>query len=241
MELDQSIRGHLGPGAFAVDGGRDLFMEVSDTATGLVWMSTSPVTRAEFDSLAVEQPLKKVGVGWAPMDRAVFLWSPGAPDQPVLQREIGGRKWINVAAPQKITPPDVPDAPARVLVDKAHVIGFEAGRDVSILRLPHGDYVELVGDETEDDQLVLPEVGVIERVYLTKPWVVRLPTPTDAYFWFARGMRSFQGPVKDRPWPSKPCVHRRKVSPCCRPRRARRRADRNRCSGPEQPDGCARL
>ena len=44
MELDQSIRGHLGPGAFAVDGGRDLFMEVSDTATGLVWMSTSPVT-----------------------------------------------------------------------------------------------------------------------------------------------------------------------------------------------------
>ena len=199
IELDQSIREHLGPGAFAVDGGRDLFMEVSDTATGLVWMSTSPVTRAEFESLAVEQPLKKVGIGRAPMDRAVFLCSPGAPDQPVLQREIGGRDWINVATPQKITPPDGPDAPARVLVDKAHVIGFEAGRDVSILRLPHGDYVELVGDESEDDQLVLPEGGVIEKVHLKKPWVVRLPTPTDAYFWFARGMRSFQGPVKDRP------------------------------------------
>jgi hypothetical protein len=199
MELDKSIREHLGPGAFAVGGGRDLFMEVSDTATGLVWMSTSPVTRAEFESLAVEQPLKKVGIGRAPMDRAVFLWSPGSPDQPVLQREIGGREWINVATPQKITPPDVPDAPARVSVDKAHVIGFEAGRDVSILRLPHGDYVELVGDETEDDQLVLPEGGVIEKVHLKKPWVVRLPTPTDAYFWFSRGMRSFQGPVEERP------------------------------------------
>ena len=76
MELDKSIREHLGPGAFAVGGGRDLFMEVSDTATGLVWMSTSPVTRAEFDGLAVEQLLKKVGIGRAPMDRAVFLWSP---------------------------------------------------------------------------------------------------------------------------------------------------------------------
>ena len=199
MELDQSIRAHLASGAFAVEGGRDLFMEVSDTETGLVWMSNSTVTRAEFESLVVEQPLKKVGVGRAPMDRAVFLWSPGAPGAPVLQREIGGRQWINVAAPLKITPPEAPDGPARVSVDKAHVIGFEAGRDVSILRLPHGDYVELVGDETQDDQLVLPEGGVIEKFHLTKPWVVPLPSPTDAYFWFTRGMRSFQGPIKDRP------------------------------------------
>jgi hypothetical protein len=199
MELDKSIREHLVSGAFAVEGGRDLFMEVSDTETGLVWMSTSTVTRKEFDNLVVENPLRKVGVGRAAMDRAVFLWSPGAPGEPVLQREIGGRTWINVAAPQKVTPPEVTDGPARVSVDKAHIIGFEAGRDVSILRLPHGDYIELVGEDTDDDQLVLPEGGAIEKIHLKKPWVVSLPSPTDAYFWFSRGMRSFQGPVKERP------------------------------------------
>ena len=62
--------------------------------------------------------------GWcAPMDRAVFFWSPGAPDETVRQREIGGRSWINVAVPQKITPPGVLGGPPRISVDKAHVRG----------------------------------------------------------------------------------------------------------------------
>lgn len=178
-----------------MQGGRDLFMEVTDTATELVWMSTSTVRRADFESLVVEKPLVKSGVGYAPMDRAVFLSSPGAPGEAVLEREIGGRPWINVAAPVQITPPQVRGGPLRIAVNKEHVIGFEAGRRVSILRLPDGDYVELVGENTADRDLVLPGGGVIETVQLEQPWVVPLPTPTDTYFWFGARARSFQGPV----------------------------------------------
>jgi len=174
-------------------------MEVNDTETNLTWMSTSTVERADYDGLAVEEPLRKVGIGYAPMDRAVFLSSPAAPGEAVLQREIGGRQWINVAAPLKITPSEVAGGPLRIRVNKAHVIGFEGGRSVSILRLPQGDYVELVGENTNDGQIVLPEGGVIERVRLEKPWVVPLPTPTDAYFWLGQHMRSFQGPVTPPP------------------------------------------
>ena len=195
VELDKLIHEHMASGAFAVEGGRDLFMEATDTATGLVWMTTSTVARADFANLSLDKPLRKTGVGFAPMDRAVFLWSPGAPGEPVLQREIGSRAWINVASPQKIIPPEVADGPARISVDKAHLIGFEAGREVSILRLPHGDYVELVGEKTSDDRLVLPAGGIIEQIHLEKPWAVPLPSPTDAYLWFGESMRSFQGPV----------------------------------------------
>jgi hypothetical protein len=194
-ELDRAIREYLAPGAFAVEGGRDLFMEVNDTATSLVWMSTSTVEQADYDNLVVQNPLVKSGIGHASMDRAVFLSSPGAPGEAVLQRDIGGRQWINVAAPLKIVPPEVADDPLRITVDKAHVIGFEAGRSVSLLRLPHGDYVELVGENTADSQRILPAGGVIERVHLEQPWVVPLPTPTDTYFWFGEHPRSFQGPV----------------------------------------------
>lgn len=194
-DLDRAIANHLGEGAFAVEGGRGLFMEVNDRSTGLVWMSTSTVDRADFESLEVEKPLVKVGVGRAPMDRAVFRSSPGAPGEAVLRREIAGRSWINVAEPVKVTPPEIPGGPARVSVNKEHVIGFEAGREVSILRMPGADYVELVGGPARDDDLVLPEGGGIEVIRLEQPWVVPLPTPTDTWFWFGEDLRSFQGPV----------------------------------------------
>ena len=198
-ELDRALREYLTPGSFAVEGGRALFMEVSDTETGLVWMSASTVERADFDSLNVDKPLKKTGVGYAPMDRALFLSSPGAPGEAVLERDIAGRKWINVAAPMKIIPPEVEGGPIRITVDKQHVIAFESGRTVAILRMPHGDYVELVGENSVDGELVLPEGGVLEQVHLKEPWVVPLPSPTDTYFWFGEGLRSFQGPVTRPP------------------------------------------
>ena len=194
-ELELAIQKCLSPGAFCVKGGRGLFMEVTDTLTDLVWMSTSKIQRVDFDNLVVEEPLVKTGVGHAPMDRAVFLSSPALPGGPVLERTIGGREWINVAVPVKITRPEVVEGPLRITVNKEHVIGFEAGRHVSILRLPHGDYVELVGENLVDREIVLPEGGAIVRIHLDQPWVVPLPTPTDAYFWFGKRIRSFQGPV----------------------------------------------
>ncbi|MEZ5502353.1 MAG: hypothetical protein R3E50_06730 [Halioglobus sp.] len=196
--LDTMMGEQLREGGFAVSGGRDLFMEVLDTATGLVWMSAGPVAVADFDALELDGTLVKVGIARAPMDRAAFHGSPGAPGEPVLQRVINGRLYINVAAPpppREWIAPAQPGGPTELLVNKAHVIGFEAGRTVAVMRLADGDFVELVGDPDGDDALVLPPGGTLRRVFLTQPWVVDLPNPTRAFFWFGANMRSFQGPV----------------------------------------------
>jgi hypothetical protein len=63
------------------------------------------------------------------------------------------------------------------------------------LRLPDGDFVEVVGDARGDASRVLPVGGTLEQIELTEPWVVALPTPTRTFFWMGKSMRSFQGPV----------------------------------------------
>ena len=193
--LDDALRESMTPEACQISGGRGLFMEVNDTSTGLIWITTSTVTLPDYRNLAIEPPLTKTGVGYAAMDRAAFLSSPGSNQGEILHREIGGWDWINVAKPMDIIPPENEGGPLRISVDKAHVIGFEAGRTVSVLRLPHGDYVELVGESTFDEQLTLPRGGTLERIDLKQPWLVKLPSPTDTYFWFEKAMRSFQGPI----------------------------------------------
>lgn len=193
--LDDALRESMPPEAFKIPGGRGLFMEINDTTTGLVWMATSTVTFNDYSDLKIAPPLQKAGVGHAAMDRAVFLSSPGSNQGEVLHQEIGGWDWINVAKPMEIIPPDTEGGPLRISVDKAHVIGFEADRSVSVLRLPHGDYVELVGESTFDEQLILPRGGALERIDLKRPWIVTLPSPTDTYFWLGKSMRSFQGPI----------------------------------------------
>jgi hypothetical protein len=193
--LDQMMQEAIQDGGYAVQGGCDLFMEVIDRATGLVWMSAAPVQMADFEALELEESLVKVGIACAPMDRAAFQYSPGAPGEPVLDRIIDGRLYINVAAPMKQTPPALPGGPVEISVNKAHVIGFEAGRSLAVLSLPEGDFVEVVADDSADESLVLPEGGVLKRIELSQPWVVSLPTPTRTFFWFDKAMRSFQGPV----------------------------------------------
>ena len=193
--LDVMMRDALRDGGYAVSGGRDLYMELMDTATGLVWMTAAPVEIADFESLQLEKPLVKVGIARSPMDRALFQSSPGAEGEPVRERVINGRLYINVAAALEQAPPVVPGGPVEIIVDKAHVVGFEAGRSVAILRLPEGDFVELVGEDTADHSLVLPEGGSLFRVDLKQPWVVSLPTPTRTFFWLGETLRSFQGPV----------------------------------------------
>jgi hypothetical protein len=68
--LDEMMRESLQDGGYAVPGGRDLFMEVMDTATGLVWMSTAPVQSADFAALRLETSMAKVGIARAAMDSA---------------------------------------------------------------------------------------------------------------------------------------------------------------------------
>ena len=193
--LDQLMSESLDQGGFTVAGGRDLYMEVADSATGLVWMSAAPVDISDYETLQVEEPLVKIGVARASMDRAGFQYSPVAPGEPVCERIINGRKYINVAVPQSQTPPSVPGGPMEILADKAHVIGFDAGRSVAVLRLSDGDFVEVVGDGAADEELVLPAGGSLIRIDLSEPWIVVLPSPTRAFFWFEKSFRSFQGPV----------------------------------------------
>lgn len=197
--LDEIVQDSLRGGGYAVPGERGLHMEVIDTATGQVWMSAAPVLQAEFEALELEPPLAKVGIGRAAMDRAAFQYSPGAPGEPVRERMIDGRVYINVAAPQAQKLPAVPGGPIEISVDKAHLIGFEAGRSVTILRLPEGDFVEVVGDASLDQTLVLPRGGSLHQFNLEQPWVISLPNPTRTFFWLGKKLRSFQGPVT-LPW-----------------------------------------
>lgn len=44
--LDDLMREHLGERSYTVPGGRDLFMEVMDTTTGLVWKKSSQFSGA---------------------------------------------------------------------------------------------------------------------------------------------------------------------------------------------------
>jgi hypothetical protein len=193
--LDDFMRDSLPDGGFVVSGGRDLFMEVADSNDRNIWMSAAATEASVFEALALSGPIVKSGIGRAAMDRAAFRHSPGQPDAAVREQMIDGILFINVARPLEIKPPSQTGGPARVTVDKAHTLGFEAGRSVSILSLPEGDFVEVVGDAVQDASRVLPEGGRLRRVDLTKPWIVALPTPTETFFWFDQPMRSFQGPI----------------------------------------------
>lgn len=194
--LDELMAQQLPPGGFSVSGVRGLYMEVKDTVTDLVWMSSAPVQPEDFEALELDETLVRIGIARAPMDRAGFQYSPGAPDEPVRERVIDGRHYINVAIPQEMIPPSQPGGPIEISVNKAHIIGFEAGRSLAVMSLPEGDFVEVVGESDGDDALVLPEGAVLKHIELAAPWVVSLPTPTRTFFWFGESLRSFQGPVR---------------------------------------------
>jgi len=196
--LDAMMRNAVDDGGYSVSAGRGLFMEVMEKATRRVWMSAAPVSLLDFERLELDESLVKVGVAMAPMDRAAFQCSPGAPDEPVRERIINDRLYINVATP---APPHEwltsaeEGGPVQITVTKAHIIGFEAGRSVVVMSVPEGDFVEVVGEPEGDEALVLPAGGVVRQVLLQQPWLIELPSPTQTFFWFGDSMRSFQGPV----------------------------------------------
>jgi hypothetical protein len=185
----------LGEGGFLVFGNRGVHMEISEAANRTVWMSSSPVERSDFDGLELDESYAKSGVGSASMNRAGFRHSPDRPDEPVREREISDHHFINVATPLEMKPPSEPGGPIIGYVNKAHVLGFETGRRLAILTTPEGDFVEVVGDTSDDATRVLPEGGELQEIVLAKPWVVALPSPTRVFFWWDGSIRSFQGPV----------------------------------------------
>lgn len=181
-------------GAQVSGGAQDVFMEVREVANGKVWMCMHAVSQQDFKNLQPGDEFEPVLVGTASMDAALFQYSPGATSSPVNFKTIDGYPFAHVATPLDFQFPEQTDAPAEATVDKAHVIGFRAGRTISVMHLNGETFVEVVGDSSVDAQLVLPDGARLEESELSEAIVVSLPTPTRAFFWFKEG-RSFQGPV----------------------------------------------
>jgi len=195
--LEGMLQDALPEGGFFAPVSDNHYMEVTDRSTGLVWMSKTPVSAQQYEDLEVEEPLAKTLLARGSMDAFAFTHSPGMPGHPLRERVVAGLRFINVAAMGKVTPPSDSNGPLEAMVEKAHRLGFEAGRTVSILSLPDGDYVGTLGEPDADDSLALPEAATLTKVSLTSPLIVELPNPTRCFFWgLGDGdLRSFQGPV----------------------------------------------
>ena len=195
-ELEElMLRGLTEAGHMISSGG--LFMEAMDPNTKHVWMTTSPVTRKQFEDWSPEPSYQKTGYGRAAMDRAAFRHDPSGPQHAIQTKTIDGYTCLHVAVPGDITPPAEPGMPAKISVTKAHTLGFKAGRRVKFMNIGDEHYVETVGDGKGDNGLRLPPTATLSELTLTSHWIVELPCPTTTFFWFTEhGMRSFQGPVQ---------------------------------------------
>ncbi len=193
--LQSLMQEQLPEGGVAVVGARDPHIEVIEIANGRVWMSLEPASQQDYAELLEEldESVHGVGIGVASMDAALFQYSPNGEGEPVRERMIGGRRFINVAIPVEQTP--LPGGMVEIMVNKAHVLGYEAGRTVTILSLPDGEFVEVVGTADNDHQITLPEGVSLKQIVLEQPWVVPLPTPAKTIWQFGAQLRSFQGPV----------------------------------------------
>ena len=168
---------------------RQAHMEVMSPATGDVWLLQDPVSMEEFKSLRVEPPLVKIGFTAASMDSAHFCRSPGAgADGPVETREIGGRRFARIARVRKFG-----GFAARTEVEKHHRVTFDAGRAVTLARLPDGLlYVEQT-DCMPGKSFQPPADWQMVTLKLTQPWSLQVACPVSVYFFDS--LRSFQGPV----------------------------------------------
>jgi hypothetical protein len=199
MKFEDVFCNALASNAFRVDGGRDLFMEMVEPSTRQTWMTIAPISLAEAKAFHPEGPFVKTGIGYASMDAAAFNKSPDK-DEPLLMTS-GGREFINVARPEGTDQALTPGQPMRVMVSKAHVLGFKPGRKIAYLSMPEGLFIEVVGTTEKDADRVFPEGAEYKTMTLDAPLVVTLPTPTTTFFWFdltadgAVADRSFQGPV----------------------------------------------
>ena len=193
--LQALMQEQLPQGGVAVPPGRNMHMEVVEVANGRVWMSADPATQQDYEALleVLGDSLRGIGIGVASMDAALFRYSPDGEGDPVRERDIGGRRFINVAIPGK--PTVHPGGMMQIMVNKAHVLGYEAGRTLTIMSSPEGDFVEVVGNADHDEELPLPDGASLKTIELQEPWIVPLPTPTTTFFYMGTSLRSFQGPV----------------------------------------------
>ncbi|MEO0882666.1 MAG: hypothetical protein AAFY34_08010 [Pseudomonadota bacterium] len=176
--------------------GTGMYMECMDPATLLIWMSIEPTSPEDFKLWTPEPNLVKTGIGKAAMDMAAFRHDPTGPGTPVQTRTIGDRPCLQVAKPSEMPVPRQDNLPTLITVVKAHTLGFEAGRTLTIMTIGDEHFIEVIGDAQRDKEIQPPPGGAFNKITLKKHWVVDLPYPAATYFWLSPGgARSFQGPV----------------------------------------------
>ncbi len=197
-DLDQlfdKVIGELGHPATLVPGGAgDVFMEIMNTADMSTWMCLEPVTEDQFKRIEPQLPWIRSGRAPAAMDRAAFAHPPGKPDD-FSSMQCGDLTFRHVATPLDFDPSIFAKKGAiRLLVDKHHILGFAAGREITVMDLDGASYIELIGTSEEDSDLALPPGANLRKITHGEPLIIHLPNPTVTYFWFGQA-RSFQGPV----------------------------------------------
>lgn len=179
----------------------ELHMEVFDMGTSSVWLCQQPITRQEYQAMVPEAPFVKSGIGAASTNFAYFLRSPGATeDGPLTTRVIGGYTFAYVAKPLNFRGWSTTDVPIRLTIEKYHVLGYDAGRRVDMVRLPDGSVfvqqIEAIGDE----KIPLPADWEPFQIELEAPWRCDMGCPVEVFFF--RNLRSFMGPVPPEQMPA---------------------------------------
>lgn len=168
--------------------------EIMDMRTLDVWLCQQPITEAEYAALAPEPPFFKSGLGRAAMDIAWFDRSPdAAADGPLSTLEIGGFVFCHVARPHDFRGLASGDAPTRLMVEKHHVLGFDAGSRVRWAVQADGRV--FVQQTTALDGAGPPPVTgwLVRETTLRSPWVCVLPRPCEVYFF--QNLSSYAGPL----------------------------------------------
>jgi hypothetical protein len=181
--------------------------EVIDPTTREVWQSLAPCDAEALAGLDLPPPMRPLGVGCAAMDEHWFDRSPGAAeDGPMRLRTLDGLVFGHCARPASA--PETPfgkAGPTRMRVDKHHALRFRAGRRVLVLRDPVGDhFVHVIAGlgtssigvhgTSPERGFEVPERCRVTEIRLERDWVLRLPHPTEVFF-FPSG-DSFQGPIQ---------------------------------------------
>ena len=176
---------------------RDLFMEIVDTQTQQVWGATAAIQPEDWTQLTPEPPFVKASMGVVSPDATAFRNAPDASGTPLKEKTICGHQFLQIAIGGRPKPPSRPGEPMEIMVTKAHTVGFQSGRNVSIMTIGDERFVELIGTAENDQNLILPNGGTVTQISLEQPWVVELPSPTRCFIWnWGKNPRSFQGPVE---------------------------------------------
>jgi hypothetical protein len=168
--------------------------EIMDLRTLDVWLCQQPITEAEYAALAPEPPFVKSGLGRSAMDIAWFKRSPGAAaDGPLATLALGDFVFCHVARPRDFNGLARGDAPTRLLVEKHHVLGFEAGSRVRLTVQADGRV--FVQQTIAIDGAGPPPVAgwSAREITLHSPWVCALPYPCEVYFF--QNLSSYAGPL----------------------------------------------